>query len=227
MLAKGKIQFDHVWIMEDDVFFYEPTLAREMVDRFRNSDADLLASEFGRPSDCPDWANWGYAEAFEPAYRARCFLPLSRFSKSLISHCHSFVAKRGSLCFIEAMFPSLVVQCSLKSETLDFLTQKRFRFRPPFNRWELIYKSGQSLRRGVFHPVKSHELSAAAMSRRFQWTKPSTLDVPMFMAAGPAIDAARYVFRFMRARIRRSVKGRRVTGVETQKNNGRYHSDAT
>ena len=200
-LASGKIDFEHAWIMEDDVFFARPDLASQMIARYQDVTTDLLLNGFFRPAERPMWPHWYTARSFEPHHRAGGFLPLSRFSRRLIDHCGAFSQRNGSLCFIETMFPSLAVQHDLTVCVLDFLTERRFRFEPTFHTWELMQKLGPSLQQGVFHPVKSDQLRSFAMSKRLSWSDPATWDIALMKAFGP-LDPIRVRRRLERMKLK-------------------------
>lgn len=189
LLMTDRVPFDHAWIVEDDVAFASPEIARDMIARYARSDVDLLAAKFFRPAENPDWGHWREASPFEPADRAGAFMPLARVSRTLMERCAEFVAQHQSFCFIETMFPSLVVRHGLRAETFDFLVdERRFRFEPPFQRWELLQKIGDRLSDGVFHPVKSDSLRALARSERLSLMRPSTWDIALFKLLGPAFE---------------------------------------
>jgi hypothetical protein len=189
LLMTRRVEFDHAWIIEDDVAFASPDLARDLIAKYAGTDADLLAAKFFRPSEQPEWGHWRHAAPFEPAHQAGGFMPLARLSRSLIDRCAEFVEQHRSFCFIETMFPSLVVKHGLRAETFDFVhDERRFRFEPAFERWELLQKIGDTLGEGVFHPVKSDSLRTLATSRRLTLRQPSTWDIALFKLFGPSFE---------------------------------------
>ena len=165
LLASGMIVCDFAWIVEDDVFFSKPEIARDLIERYRPSQVDLMLPRFFRPDERPHWFYWNSADVFPFEERAGGLLAISRFSQRTILECRNFGVEHGSLCFLEVMFPSLAIRCGLTVEKLDFLTERRFRFRPEFAWWEIAYKIGDRLENGVFHPVKSDDLRLRLMSQ--------------------------------------------------------------
>lgn len=191
LLAKNKIDFNYVWIMEDDVLFSSPDLARALVTRYEHSDADLISATFFRRAESLDWAHWYRAEHFDQQHQAFGFLPLCRLSKRMINSVQSFSQEHGSLAFIEVLFPSLALRDHLSVETLDFLDESRFRFGPPFQRWELLQRMGLDLRTGIFHPVKNEALRHLAMMKYQSWRHPATWERLLFKFIGPSLQTIR------------------------------------
>ena len=188
LLMAGRIAFDHVWIVEDDVGFSSPELVGRLIERHRGSAADLIARTFFRQADNPAWEHWGEAERFAPHERAGGFLPMVRLSRRMIEMAALYKDQHGSFSFIEAMFPSLAVRHDLAVEMLSYISERRFRYTPSFAKWEILQKVGDGLETGVFHPVKSEALREIMQAKRLALREPSSWDCAFYKLVGPAME---------------------------------------
>lgn len=188
LLMKERIDFDYVWIVEDDVGFSSPALVGRLIERHRGSTADLIARTFFRPAENPTWAHWGEAEKFAEHERAGGFLPVVRLSRRMIETADLYKTRHGSFSFIETMFPSLVVRHDLSVETISYISERRFRYTPSFARWEILQKVGDGLETGVFHPVKSDALREIMLAKRLALREPSSWDCAFYKLVGPAME---------------------------------------
>jgi hypothetical protein len=160
---------DYVWIMEDDVFFTNPQVCINLMEKYASDASDLIVRNFFLRDHHPTWPHWHFAAHFQYEHQAGAFLPLCRISRRMAELAGDFVRQHGSLVFIEVMFPSLAVSHKLKIKIMSFISERRFHAGPEFRRLELLQLWRDNLENGIFHPVKSDKLRSMAYLRPSRW----------------------------------------------------------
>jgi hypothetical protein len=161
--------FDYVWIMEDDVFFTNPRVCIQLLEKYRSDTSDLIVRNFFLRDQHPNWPHWHFAAQFRYEHQAGGFLPLCRLSRRMIQLTSDFVREHGSLAFVEVLFPSLAVSHQLKVKIMSFLSERRFHAGPEFRRLELLQLWRDDLENGIFHPVKSDRLRSMGYLGPSRW----------------------------------------------------------
>lgn len=139
------ISYEHVWLLEDDVFFYnENTLIN--IDK-KNLSSDLLSNkiEENSKSDAKNW-HWPRIKInFPPPYYQGMMCAV-RFSKNMFQSIKDYATKYKTLFFIEAFFPTIAKKynliCNCPNEFDEVL----------YNRVLTIDKINKT---SLFHPVKN------------------------------------------------------------------------
>jgi len=150
--------YEHVWFIEEDVFFHNEQTLRN-IDK-ANKTADLLTNRLAenRTGGRTDW-HWPKVkiEGIPPPYYS-CMCCASRISRRLLDKIKEYAAAHKTLFFLEAMFPTL---CKYNK----FINEN------PREMLTIVYRrnSGQRIinKSGLFHPVKDlaqHEKFRAHLS---------------------------------------------------------------
>lgn len=178
----NQASFDHVWIMEDDVFFTSPNVCIDLMTKYANDKSDLIVRNFFLRDQHRNWPHWHFAAPFRCEHQAGAFLPLCRLSRRMAELTGDFVREHGSLTFIEVMFPSLAVLHKLKVKIMSFIGERRFHAGPEFGKLELLQLWGNQLENGIFHPVKSDRL------RSMSYVRPSGWQLQFCKMVGPLVS---------------------------------------
>jgi hypothetical protein len=152
-LNKTIIDYDNVWIMEDDVYIHSVKHALNMFNIHIDTNADYVAKDYFNYTQNPNWCQWYTCnKLFEQKYLYGSFAPLCRLSKRLVNSCDELVKEKGSLGLIEGLFPSL---CAKNNFIIwqGWLQNQPIRPCPNVSREEII--NTLNIRPdAVFHPVK-------------------------------------------------------------------------
>lgn|GEM_PF-994314 len=164
--------FDHYWLVENDVRFSGDW--RTLFDYYEDDDADFISAHLRDYSDEPDWCWWNLEhpeEAIDPRQRLRSFNPLCRFSRRALAYVDR-MHREGWVGHSEVLLPTLlkmggyrIVDFGGKGRYVRQEDRERFyteeessspdgglkgtlRYRPCFER-------AGSLSGKIYHPVKS------------------------------------------------------------------------
>lgn len=138
-------RYDNIWMIEDDVFFYNEETLLLIDSKYDNS--DLLSREFnntykGGPKNF--W-QWGIINInFKPPYY-RCMVCCIRVSRNLLSKIKDYANKNKKLFFLEALFPTLCKINNMKHNTSSEFKNAVFR---------KMYEDADINKNDLFHPVK-------------------------------------------------------------------------
>ena len=135
--------YDFIWFMEDDVFFNnEDTILR--IDQQYTND-DLLSPFYLENSG--DKNNWQWhrinIEYPQPHYRG--MMCIVRFSKEMLDCINYYAYQNKTLCFLEALFPTIAIKNNLK-----------YGIPVEFNRitWNETIEKEEINMNNLYHPVK-------------------------------------------------------------------------
>lgn len=137
-------QYDHVWFMEDDVFFYDEQTLRRLDFMYT---ADLLSSTYedNLHGDKTDW-NWPNVHIKIPPPYYHGMMCTVRCSRQLLSCIKAYATQHHTLFFLEALFPTLAIQ-----HQLSYVTPTEFD--------TVVYRHTYSKkdihRLKIYHPVKN------------------------------------------------------------------------
>jgi hypothetical protein len=84
-LIDNKIEFEYVWIMEDDVLFTSTMVCLELLSKYINSTSDLILPNFFRRTQPPSWPNWRW---FAGGNRSK-----SNITQAVLCRCVGFPVK--------------------------------------------------------------------------------------------------------------------------------------
>jgi hypothetical protein len=136
--------YDFIWFMEDDVFFYnEDTLLN--IDK-EYIDDDLLSNKFCENID-GNKKTWHWKRInirFRPPYYNGMMCAV-RFSNKMMQCVNKYATNQKTLFFIEALFPTVVIKNGLKYSNPGELTQIHYRYN---------FKKEEIDKNNIYHPVK-------------------------------------------------------------------------
>jgi hypothetical protein len=207
-LTDDQRDFDYVWIMEDDVFFTNPLICVELMNKYAYDTSDLIVRNFFVRDQHRNWPHWQFAGRFRSEHQAGAFLPLCRLSRRLTEFAVDFVRENGSLDFIEVMFPSLAISHNLSIKTMSFISELRFHAGPEFRKLDLLKLWGDDLNDGIFHPVKSDRLRSMSCVRPPQW------QLRFFNAVRPLLARRLQLEADLRARAYSPAEGENLVDVD-------------
>lgn len=183
------LEYDFVWILEDDVFFERPDELMELIEQCEHDDADLIATFVEPYARNEHWHHWETALPFVPAARRMLDFVLRVLPKTLRTS-ERFTRWRRNLLFkdcYKSFNPLSRVSRRLFSEISSFVDSRRtlafietlfvnlaqqrkwkcrnirgmdgIRYRPDYREGEIRHKVVGTFR--IFHPVKNFSLQQA------------------------------------------------------------------
>lgn len=136
--------YDFVWFMEDDVFFYnEKTLVT--IDK-KYMDEDLLSNRYheNKNGDKHLWHWPSINIEYSPPYYCGMMCSV-RFSKKMINCITNYATKHNTLFFLEALFPTIAMKNELKYKTPDEF--KTIYYKHEFDKDDMCASK-------LYHPIK-------------------------------------------------------------------------
>jgi hypothetical protein len=140
-------EYDYIWFIEDDVFFYNEQALLEMDTRYAS--IDLLSNEINEGTDLSSW-HWSWIKPINyelPYYYG--MMCICRMSRKLLNEICNYITSNNEMFFLEAMFPTICKKNNLKSDCPDEF--KNVEWRKHFNKNDL--KSNY-----FYHPLKNKRL---------------------------------------------------------------------
>lgn len=138
-------KYDFVWFMEDDVFFNGENTLINIDNQYL--DTDLLSNiyEINTNGNKNIW-HWNVININynPPFYNA--MICVVRFSKNMIKCINNYVLENKTLCFIEALFPTVAIKNNLKYKNPEQF--KNIYFQHCFNANDIDLNN-------LYHPVKN------------------------------------------------------------------------
>jgi len=140
------LNYDFIWFLEDDVFFYNENTILNIDKQYIND--DLLSINFDENPDGnkKDWL-WNRINNinYSPPYY-NGMICCVRFSKKMLNCISDYVEKNKTLFFIEAMFPTVAKKNNLKySNPIEFNQIH----------WRYNFKDNEINKTDIFHPIKN------------------------------------------------------------------------
>lgn len=138
--------FDHVWFIEDDVFFYDENVISKIDEQYK--DEDFLSR---RPFNIGEKKEkWGPIDSKfkEPFYSAMCCAV--RMSKNMLNQIDNFRKDVKRFCFLEILFPTIAINLNLNYKNPPELISVLFN--PDMSIKKKVFTD--VLYTNLFHPVK-------------------------------------------------------------------------
>jgi hypothetical protein len=157
--AAVNTQYEHVWFLEDDVFFYNENTIKNIDDQYPNS--DLLTETFSvNPFGRKDYWFWNRINIeIKPPY-VQTMACATRASQKLLLKIKEYAEKHKTLFYLEALFSTLCFVNKLvydKPKELNTI------------RWGCMWKVPEMNRVNIFHPVKDLTTHALCRIERFKF----------------------------------------------------------
>jgi hypothetical protein len=136
--------FDFVWFMEDDVFFYNEDTIINIDNQFTSD--DLLSNCYGE-NTCGDKSFWHWDRInieYPPPYYNGMMCSV-RFSKKMMNCINDYAIQNKTLFFLEALFPTIATKNNLKCSNPE-----------EFNNihWKHEFQRENINMNGLYHPIK-------------------------------------------------------------------------
>ena len=133
-------EYDHVWFIEDDVFFDKENV---LINIDSTNDADLLCNTVA--ADPTTWLWKQLTIEFPPPYW-HAMVCAVRLSKTLLGLVQQYAKSYGTLFFLEAMFPTLCLRSGLKQASPHEMTYVVYR---------TDYTDADITTTHLYHPLKN------------------------------------------------------------------------
>jgi len=149
LFSKIETGYDHVWFLEDDVFFCGETTVANLDQEY--PDADILCPNKNPEPKEGEWAwFWPAIHIPFPGPYFHSMICSVRLSRALLSHINTYVQRYGTLFFIEAMFPTMASHHGLQYTICDKLKSY----------WRKEWAEDEINNTDICHPVKDLEKQA-------------------------------------------------------------------
>jgi len=151
--------YDFVWIIEDDVFIKSTKDLKDIIEKYKNKNFDLIASYIKQKKEFKNWSNWKLLKAhyqYFENFEYRSINPFCRISKELIKNTCSYLKNYINLSnyFHELIFINICKKNNLNYKSFNPIKDKiRIRWRPEINLEDLKNEN-----KVIFHPLKNYDL---------------------------------------------------------------------
>jgi len=134
--------YDYVWFMEDDVFFYDETTIMNIDNKYPSF--DILANCEFKEGDYSQWL-WRFIKINlqKPHYSG--MMCATRLSKNVLKEIDKYTVKNNCLFFIEALFPTIVKYNNFTYFQPNELKTIKYRF---------DWNDKNVNKTGLYHPLK-------------------------------------------------------------------------
>jgi hypothetical protein len=134
--------YDYVWFMEDDVFFYDETTIMNIDNKYPSF--DILANCEFKEGDYSQWL-WRFIKINlqKPHYSG--MMCATRLSINVLKEIDKYAVKNKCLFFIEALFPTIVKYNNFTYFQPNELKTIKYRF---------VWNDKNVNKTGLYHPLK-------------------------------------------------------------------------
>jgi len=102
--------YEYIWFMEDDVYFYDENTLATIDKKYEN--IDLLCNSSFEEANLHEWL-WHMIQInFDPPYFCG-MMCIVRFSHEMMQSIKDYATKYNTLCFLEACYPTIAVKYNL------------------------------------------------------------------------------------------------------------------
>lgn len=135
-------KYDYVWLIEDDVWFYDENVLINIDEKYPSS--DLLTNKYNIQEKLTGWP-WDKMKINLEKPYFKCIVNCCRFSKKMFEAVNNYVLKNKTLFYIEVSFPTLgiknnlVCDCPLEMRTLSY---------------DDVITIDKLNKKNLFHPIK-------------------------------------------------------------------------
>jgi hypothetical protein len=137
--------YDYVWFMEDDVYFYNENTLIDIDNKYDKT--DLLCNSSFKEAKLNEWLWYRININFPTPYYCG-MVCICRFSRNMLESIKDYTIQNKTLFFLEALFPTIAVKYNLTyiSNPIEFITVTH---RENFSlNYELLNKTN------LYHPIK-------------------------------------------------------------------------
>jgi hypothetical protein len=105
--------YEFIWFMEDDVFFYNENTIIQIDNQYIND--DLLSNGYGENiNGNKNFWHWNIINIKYPPPYYNSMVCIVRFSKKMLNCINDYASKNKTLFFLEALFPTISIKNNLK-----------------------------------------------------------------------------------------------------------------
>ena len=142
--------YDNVWFIEDDVYFYNEDTILNIDNKYPNS--DILSKKYEQyDSKKPDHWHWKSIMnniKIDPPYY-KTMVCAVRMSKKLLGYINKYAKVNNTLFYLEAMYPTLAMRNNLKCDNPDELSTIVYR---------KDWKKEDMNKTNLYHPIKDYDI---------------------------------------------------------------------
>lgn len=144
-------EYEYLWFIEDDVFFYDETTISNIDEKYTNQ--DILSTEYieNKDGDKTYW-NWPWIDIqYSPPYY-KGMVCATRLSRNFLKYIKEYATKNNTLFFLEALFPTIAIKNHLNTGFPEELKNIHYRY---------MFFESDITKENLYHPVKNlvkHEL---------------------------------------------------------------------
>jgi hypothetical protein len=143
-------KYEHVWLIEDDVFLANESALLNIDTAYESSDLLSAFHHINQESNMDSWNNWwnhwvNIIHKLELPW-AHSMVCACRLSRTMLEEVVEYKTKKGSLCFIEAMFNTIALHKGLVVDNPTELSKIHWRAN-----WDINAINPKNL----YHPMKN------------------------------------------------------------------------
>jgi len=133
---------DYVWFLEDDVFLNHEDNLLKIDEQYKSS--DFLSNTFCEKNDSNKW-HWHRIKIQYSLPYYHGMMCAVRFSNRMITCINEYAKNHKTLCFLEALFPTIATKNNLQYNNPDELKNITYR---------AVFKKENIDKNKLYHPVK-------------------------------------------------------------------------
>jgi hypothetical protein len=149
--------YDHIWIIEDDVFILQESVLTNIDNNYQNSDLLTAENIIQYDKNTSTWPHWNNIINYIDTPWLRSMVCACRVSKNMLSLVRDYVKQRNTLFFHEVLFNTLAYQNNLKIDCPYELNSVVYR-----NNWNLWIEDLNK----VYHPCKDFNIHKSIRENR-------------------------------------------------------------
>lgn len=140
--------YDYIWLLEDDVYFYNEETLINIDITYKNE--DLLSNIFTiNPNGATNYWHWMNIKINYPPPYYNGMMCIVRLSKNSLKILNNYAKQYKTLFFLEALFPTLIIKNNLSYNNPKVFETIHYRYN--FNKNEIN-------KFNLYHPVKNIEM---------------------------------------------------------------------
>ena len=140
--------YNHIWFCEDDVYFDNVNIIKNLDNKYPNADILSNEVEFNTNGDLTTWPHWHTINNTFSLPWAKAMICLVRLSNNLLRKVDEFIIKNKQMIFIETMFHTLAIHNNMIIKTPDEMT--KIYYRHNWSNEEIINNKNY-----IYHPMKN------------------------------------------------------------------------
>jgi hypothetical protein len=144
--------YNHIWFCEDDVFFDNVNIIKNLDNKYINADILSNSVEFNNNGDLITWDHWHTINNTFPLPWAKAMVCLVRVSNNLMKKLDEYIIKNKQMIFLEIIFHTLAIHNEMIIETPEELSKIYYRYN--FKNEDII-NDKKNNKYYIYHPIKN------------------------------------------------------------------------